>query len=221
MYFKKLAIAVATLGCAVQAQGAITVHNSLSSFNAASSAVVADSFDDLSYLGYYGGPINRTVGSYSYTASATDGLFGAGSGGTDTWLSSNSGFDDIILTNFTGVSAIGGSFFRTDIDTGGYVAGSITFSITDADGTISYTLANPSRTGFLGFTSTSNISGLNIAIANANGDVFPTLNDLRLGARVAAVTAVPEPTTWAMLLSGMLMIGGLLRRRPVALRHAS
>lgn len=220
MKSKYFAFFVATLLCGVQAHGAITVHDSLASFTAASSNIATDKFDDLSYLGYYQSPLNRAIGNYAYTVSAPDGLFGAGLG-NDIWLSSNSGFDDIILTNFTGVSAIGGSFFRTDIDTGGYVAGSITFSITDADGTISYTLANPSRTGFLGFTSTTNISGLSIAIANANGDVFPTLNDLRLGARVAAVTAVPEPTTWAMLLSGMLMLGGLLRRRPAALRRAS
>ena len=40
------------------------------------------------------------------------------------------------------------------------------------------------------------------------------LGDLDAGAVVAAVTAVPEPGTWAMMLLGFLAVGAALRSAP-------
>ncbi len=75
-----------------------------------------DTFNNLSIVAFTPGPINRTAGVHSYTASATGGFFGAGTAG-DPWLSTSNAADTLTFNNFSSsVQALGGFFFNTDVN---------------------------------------------------------------------------------------------------------
>ncbi len=73
------------------------------------------------------------------------------------------------------------------------------------------------------FTNGDNFIGLRATVGTGTyyGYAFSTNNVIRsigfenvADATITAVTGVPEPTTWAMSIAGVGMIGGALRRRP-------
>lgn len=216
---RKFAIATALLGATVfanSAQAAITVYTTQASYLAAISNPGIDTFESLSITGLTASPITRTAGSYGYTAAAANGFFGAGSS-SDHWLSTNFATDAINFSGFTGgVRGVGGQFFGSDLDGTFISVPSITLTATDASGTTTRSITNPTTTSFLGFVSTTGILTFSIAsptVDPVNGPFyFPTANNLTLGG--AAVTpAVPEPASWAMIILGMGAVGGVLRRR--------
>ncbi len=43
--------------------------------------------------------------------------------------------------------------------------------------------------------------------------------DLTFSATITAVTAVPEPASWALMICGFGMVGGAMRRRTIAVRY--
>jgi len=150
------------------------------------------------------------AGPYGYVVSAPSGLFGGGSAGNP-WLSTNLSGAAMTFSSFTGgVAGIGGSFFASDL-TGGVLAGqSLTLTATDSLGaTLTQTLANPGQSSFLGFASSGSLVSLVVSIANR--DAFVAVDNLVLAAPIAA--AVPEPETYALLLAGLAVLGGLARRR--------
>jgi hypothetical protein len=199
--FTKIFSAAALLCAAAAAQADITVYTSQADFLAAVSAPGVDTFDDLA-VEPYGDTLARTAGTYSYSAFAATGLWGAGGAG-DYWLSTNRGTDPIVFSGFSGgVSAFGGNFFGSDV-LGEYALGNL--QLTASDGSVlSYNLNGATTTTFLGFVSSTPLSSVTLSTDGTTG-LWPTANNV--------VLAVPEPSTYAMLLAGLGFVGLMSRRR--------
>jgi hypothetical protein len=228
MNFKSFLIkplaAAALVAISGASQAAITVYTSLAAFNAATSAQGTDTFTGLSITGGTPSPIVRTAGAYGYTADATPTgtFFGAGTT-ANPWLSTNTATDAVIFNTFTGgVTAIGGNFFGSSI-AGLFLAGDVTLAATDASGTVTQTIVGATTTSFLGFVSTGAMTSLRLCAvqtglgrcatpADAYGGpyLWPTSDNLVLA---KAVVAIPEPSTYAMLLAGLGAVGFVARRR--------
>ncbi|WP_088282185.1 PEPxxWA-CTERM sorting domain-containing protein [Ideonella sp. A 288] len=204
-------VALATLlASATGAQATITVHTSQASFLSAIAAAATDTFD----AEFSDGPIFPyvgTAGPFGYSADADfDGMFFVANG-ADVYLSTNTPQESITFYDFTGgVQAVGGLFFATDFN-GVVVPGvSVSFSATDVDGSVTHTLASSHAGSFIGFVSDGPLFTLQALAAPAGlANTFTTVNNLTLG--VAA--PVPEPGQWALMLGGLALIGGALRRR--------
>lgn len=205
---------VAWLAAPGAVQAAITTYTTQASFLAAVTAPGTDSFDDLSLAAPVNGPLARTAGSYSYSASvgpASTFFYPASDGVVDIWLASNNRQDTITASGFsTGVTAVGGYFFGSDNAGLSTPATLLTVSATDADGTTTVSLLNPNTTTFHGFVSTGGLTSLTLWVGAAQGsgetNVYPTLNDLTLAG------AVPEPQTYALMLGGLALLGWAARR---------
>ena len=206
--FKPLALAALLLGSAA-AQASITVFTSESSFLAATTGAGTDSFDDLAVQSY-AGPLSRTAGAHSYEVSAgpaSNLLYGAGTG-TDGWLSTNIATDSITFSNFgAGVYAAGAYFFNTDIAGEFLRRGNVTVTATDSSGSVSQIKYFPTTSNYFGFVSDTTLVSLTVTSAALSINVWPTVDDFSLAA------AVPEPTSYAMLLAGMGVLGFVARRR--------
>ncbi len=214
-FFKLSAIATA-LVCASAAQATVVTYTNQAAFLSALGTAVTgtDTFDDLLSNVSYAGPLSRTAGSYSYTASAgpaSPTLYGAG-GASDAWLSTNVATDPITLDSFaSGVFAAGAQFFDSNVKGKNRILpGSITVTATDGSGSTSQLLTNPTPSTFVGFISTGQLLSVVVTAASpfAALPAWPTVNNLTL-----AVAAVPEPETALMLLGGLSALGFLARRR--------
>jgi PEP-CTERM motif len=216
--------AVALIVMAGASQATITVYTSLAAFNAASSAPGTDTFAGFPLLDITPGPITRTAGPYSYTADAgpIGGFFGGGTA-ADTTLTTNSFGDTITFNGFTtGVAAIGGNFFGANIR-GLFLPGDVTLTATDSSGSVARTITNATTSSFLGFVSTGSITSLTLcsvqlSLGRCSGPtdvteapfLWPALDNLVLAKTVAAI---PEPSTYALLLAGLGAVGFVARRR--------
>lgn len=206
---KPAAAAVLLAGTGL-AQANLTVYTTQISFMSAVTGAATDTFEDLPHTSPAPGPLNRSVGPYSYTAAEgpnTPTFYTAGL--LNTWLSTDNALDTITFSNFGGgVGAIGGRFFGA-AGSGTISPGqSILVSATDADGTTSHTIVSANRFSFLGFVSDGPIASLTVsAIQPAHGSVFPAVNNLVLA------SVVPEPETYALLLAGLAATMMLMRRR--------
>lgn len=202
---KSLSLAV-LLCSAAAAQADITVYTDRTAFLAATAMPGVDTYDDLEVI-LYTSPLERMAGAYHYRASSgpVSDLYGAGMDG-DHWLSTNVRNDSITFSNFsTGVYAVGGNFFGSDIS-GAFVPGTTMYlSATDGTVTSNATVADSMVNSFLGFVSTTPLTG--VTLSNGGGLYWVTANNLTLAA------PVPEPSTYGMLLAGMCLLGGLARRR--------
>ena len=212
---KFLAGITLALGLSSNANAAITVFTDQASYLAAISAPATDTFQNFVTTGPTPSPQTRAVGAYGYTAGAAlggganDPFYGAGAS-ADPWLSTNTAGATISFNNFTGgVFGIGGNFFGSNIG-GGFAAGDVTLTATDADGTVSRTILNAGTSSFLGFVSTSGITGMTLAsIQGGSSALWPTADNLILGGQV--LSAVPEPATWAMMIIGFGAVGSMVR----------
>jgi hypothetical protein len=198
------------------AHATIIVHTTQSSYLAAISAPGVDTYDDLDPTDTLSTPQTRTAGPYGYTASAGPlfSFFPAGTLGGDVWLTVDENTDTITFDGFSsGVRGVGGYFFRTDSN--GLVSATpatINVTATDASGTVAQGLVNPAVTTFLGFVSDGNLSNVKVFVGTAgvgSPDVWPTVNNLTLG---AAVASVPVPQTYVSLLMGLAMLSLTVRR---------
>ncbi|MDP9087025.1 MAG: PEPxxWA-CTERM sorting domain-containing protein [Pseudomonadota bacterium] len=220
MRLAKILLAGAMLVATTSAADAtITIYTTLSAFTAATTAQGTDTFNNLTAGAQLPLSLTRTAGAYSYTVKSANGtpgsssLYGAGST-ADAWLSNNLNADSIIFNGFTaGVRGAGGNFFGSDFN-GLFVASplGITVTATDASGTVTQTLLSSTTTSFLGFVSTTGLTSLSVAATVGNSSYWPTINNLTL-AQGAAVAAVPESATWAMMLVGFGMMGASIRYR--------
>ncbi len=209
IHMKFLAGAVLALGLSSNANAAITIFTDQASFLAAVSASATDTFQDLSITGSTPAPLTRAVGAYGYQATvSTTSFYGAGTS-ADRWLSTNTATDTISLGDFTGgVFGVGGNFFVSNIN-GEFAAGGVVLTATDADGTVSHTISSASTSSFLGFVSTSGVTGMTLASIHSGTPVWPTADNLTLGGQV--LSAVPEPATWAMMIIGFGAVGSMVR----------
>jgi hypothetical protein len=96
---------------------------------------------------------------------------------------------------------------------GAPTGGQIQITLTSGSFTSTQTLTNSTSTTFLGFTSVDAISSMTVAVVSPNGVTgpFATVNDLRLGA--APTSVIPEPSTYALLATGMAGLLIMTRRR--------
>jgi PEP-CTERM motif len=204
---KPLAVA-ALMVLAGTSQAAITVYTTQASYLAAITAPGVDTFNDLT-IASTPSPLTRTAGAYSYTAAAsTSTFFPAGSSG-DIWLSTNLAGDSITFSGFSSaVRGVGGLFFGSDI-AGAFAAGSVTLTATDASGSVTQTITGATTSSFLGFVSTGAFTSVSISAISAATPLWPTVNNLTLGA--AAV--VPEPETYALMMAGLGLVSLVARRR--------
>ena len=209
---KFLAGIALALGLSSNANAAITVFTDQASYLAAISAPATDTFQNFVITGTTPSPQTRAVGAYGYTmavvSGTTDLFFGAGTV-ANPWLSTDAANATIGFSNFTGdVFGVGGNFFGSNI-TGAFAAGDVTLTATDADGTVSQTILNAGMSSFLGFVSTSGITGMTLASSQGNGPLWPTADNLTLGGQLGS--AVPEPATWAMMIIGFGAVGSMVR----------
>jgi hypothetical protein len=205
-------ITVVSLLCTSAASSAaIVVHNSLSTFTAATNTPGTDTFEGMSLTGITPSPITRSAGPYSYTAAVSTTSFFAVGTIADTWLSTNTATDTITFNNFSsGVTAIGGFFFDSDIS-GVFKLGDIIVTATDASGSSTQTLTNSLTTTFLGFVLDGPLISLTVsAVQPATTFAWPTINDLTLAKSNASV---PEPEVIALFLIGFGAMGVIARRR--------
>jgi hypothetical protein len=208
-----LALSMAFVGTA---QAAITVYTTQASYLAAISAPGVDTFDDLDPTDTLATPQSRSAGAYSYNASSApnSSFFPAGTTGADVWLSTDDRQDTITFNGFSAdVRGFGGYFFRTD-RSGALTSleATINLSVTDASGTVTQGLLNPSLTSFVGFVSTGEFTNIKLWVGTAGtgvDGVWATANDLTLG----TTAPIPEPETYALLLGGLALLAGVARRR--------
>ena len=200
-------LAAALGAVSTASHAALTAFTTSASFAVATLASATDAFNLLP-IDFIASPSNRTIGPYSYVASAPGGLFGAGSA-ANPWLSTNLSGATLTFGSFGGgVSAIGGSFFGSDI-AGGFLAGqSLTLTATDSVGaSLTQTINGATQTSFLGFASTGTLVSLAVSIASPNA--FASVDNLVL----AQAAPIPEPETYAMLLAGLATLATIGRRR--------
>lgn len=194
------------------AQAAPTIYTSQAGFLAATTDAATDTFDGLSTTVPTASPQSRTIGAYSYTVAASNGLYGALLPGA-TALSTFDSRDTIVFDGFSpDIRGIGAAFFDTDF-LGRFLLGDIVVTVVDSDGTTSQTLVGATQSGFLGFVSTSAIASLSVTgVQRAGRDFFfPTIDNLVLAQTV--VTAVPEPATWLTFFIGLALVAGSARYR--------
>ena len=172
-HFRHLVLVALTATC-IPAMATLVAYNSQSAFNAATAVKGVDNFNNLPALAPISSPMSRAAGPYSYLGTAsTQGLFSAGTG-PDIWLSTDQFTDSITFSDFgSGVSAIGGLFFGTDISGGLFSGQSIFLEATDMDGSLSKTLLNTSTDSFFGFVSDRTLKSLRVsAVQSIAGDVL-------------------------------------------------
>ena len=167
----------------------IVSYTSQASYEAALSSFSTDNFN----IGVPDGAIpsppglDRTAGSYSYSISATGGLYGGNPGGGQA-ISTNS--TTALLISFTGGSptAVGGNIFLTESTFSGIspFAGNINVSINDGAFSDTYSVAG-SVSNYLGWTSIDGRPITSISFTPQVAGTFSTVDNFTPG------QAVPVP----------------------------
>ena len=118
----------------------------------------------------------------------------------------------ITFSNFgPSISAIGANFFGAG-QFGLFQEGSIALSYTDSLGVDSVVIVIATTSSFIGFVSDGTITSLTIEAVQPDGVfLWPAVDNLTLAQGLTS--AVPEPSTWAMMILGFAGVGFLAYRR--------
>ena len=188
MSIKLLAFGVAAL-MASTAQAAVTVYNSQAAYASALGTSVIEDFSD-----------NTLVGGLSFTS--TVGNIGSGR------------FNDRVVrlgaqTTFNFATPTNGFGAIFDETPGGF-GQNLKFTI-DGITVVSPELSNAGAGTFFGFISTNSFSSVLITAGSGPGGAETyNLDNLQFNA------AVPEASTWAMMIAGFGLVGAAMRRRATA-----
>jgi hypothetical protein len=194
------------------ARAQFITFSDLAAWTAAVGVAALDTFNDLPG-GTFTAPAARLTGAHAYqvsTAISGQQFFNVGPVG-DRWLSTNVATDTLVFRSFGPlVRGVGGSFFGTD-SPGNFMSGrTVRISATNAGGTSSFTITPTSATGFFGIVSTAGaLTSFRVAMDAAGPTSWATANDFR-------VAIVPEPRSWLLLGTGMVLLLAIGRRRGVA-----
>jgi hypothetical protein len=121
--------------------------------------------------------------------------------------------DTLLLTQLNFRLIDMATFNNLEFNVFGGSASSVTFAITDNEGTV-FNFENVALTNgenFFGFQGVNNQTIANVT-ATLNGGGVQDFRQIRLDG-FAAASAVPEPGTWAMMLVGFGAVGFSMRRR--------
>ena len=156
--------------------------------------------------------LSRSLDSFRYTVGSTfanptdSGLYTVAAAGT---LAVSTGWftDSLIFTLLsTNVLGFGGNFFGTNL-LGEATGGGLTITATDTAGlSLTSTIAGGSLASFAGFVSDVPLRLISVRMTTPNINVFATADNI-------LVTAVPEPSTWMLMLAGSAVALQLAKRR--------
>jgi len=191
------------------AHAAFTVFTTEASFLAAVTAPGVDTFAGFPTTTFTASPITRSAGPYPYSASSTTSFFGVGTPANPA-LSTNTDTDVITFFNLGAANAIGGFFFGSDIENN-FVTATMVLTATDSLGAVSTQTIVTSPTSFVGFLSNGTIASLVVGTAMPGEFIFPTVDNLTIA--LAAVTPVPEPESWSLLVAGLAALSFCARRK--------
>jgi hypothetical protein len=208
----RLLIAAASLSLAGASQAAITVSPATSptAFNAAVAGSI-DSFSNLTINTNIGATsTSRSAGSLGYGISTQTDLYVVPVAG-QVALSTGSFADTLNFTGFlTPVFAFGANLYGTNI-LGEATAGGVTVVVTDINNlSKTQTIAGGAASSFIGFTSDAAIATVVVSLTAPNTNTFVTTDNVVLS---AALPAVPEASSWLMMLVGGAAVVGLRARR--------
>jgi hypothetical protein len=198
-------LAVTALG-GVAAAHAATIFTSQAAFNASTSAPGIDAFPDLGAVFSTPSPITRSAGAYSYSAAAETSTFFSAGTVANPWFSTDIATDSITFSGFAStIRGVGGNFFGSNIS-GLFQLGDILLNLVDSSGATSFTISNATTSSFVGFVSDVAITSLTVSsIKPASGFLWPTVDNFTLAQGLTS--AVPEPSTWAMMILGFAGVG--------------
>lgn len=137
------------------------------------------------------GPVNFSAGEFSYSMSASSGLFASGSD-----IGTNQ-IDESITINFTSgnVKSVGANFYALNLSNSFQ---SVSLTITLSDGTVTTFTPSSQTDSYRGFSTDLTITSLTVSAPGPS--LYATLDNLT----VSTVSAVPEPASWALASLGLL-----------------
>lgn len=199
---------------ATAAHAELTVFTSQASYQAAVGKTGVDTFNDLDIFDRYDSAMARMAGDYAYSVSAgpkNPHMYPGGDIDDDWWLTTSNDGDALTMSQFgSNIKGAGGQFFTTDM--GGYSEPGFSVLVTGVDSTgatLSYEIKNSQVNSFLGFVTTGHMISVSVSSIHGDADyVWPTVENFQL-----SIAAVPEPSTYAMLLGGLGLVGAVARRR--------
>lgn len=206
-------VAVVLVAMRVDSNAAMSTHTSSASFAAATSSPGFDTYADLLSGVVTPSPISRTAGLYSYSVSAESGFFSVGAG-SSAHLAANVADDPMQFGEFSSlVFGFALNLFGADID-GNPRSGLISIVATDSQGislTGNVNVSDASPGAFFGFVSDVPLASVIVAASGDSYPLWPTITMVTLAS--AGTVAVPEPSTWLLLLAGVSILSGTAARR--------
>ena len=239
---RQFAVAAALLGLAGVTNAQTNFYTSEASFLAAVNSPTVDNFTELnSAQNSEPNSLTQSPGnglSYTISASSGDPLYVWQNQNSSAVSILYTG-DTLILSNFVGgATAIGLSLYSpyigstadsktalgntsTPMLTSAAMSGSMTLEVTYQNGqSATETIANPygssmNNLGFFGFTSNSPVASVSFGVTPGSDglyNLYPMVGQVDLSTTAAAV---PEPSSYVLLMAGLAVVGTISRRRSV------